>query len=156
MESNMNEFNNTTNNPGRFILGVIGAFIGSLVGVAVWILLYQIGFIAGISGVVMTICALWCYEKLAGKQDKKGVIVTLIVIIIMGFAANFICYGIEIYKAFKEDGITIIDGIKYVPEFLKYDDIKRDFIIDLLMGYAFCLFGSFQKLKSVFQSAKQS
>lgn len=154
MEDYMKEERDGVERSGNFILGAAGAFAGSLVGVAVWIILYQLGFIAGISGLLMTICALWCYEKLAGKQDKKGVIITFIVIIIMSFVANFLCYGIEIYKIYKEDGITLLDGMKYVPEFLKYNDVRKSFIIDLLMGYAFCLFGSFRKLKSVFQSVE--
>ena len=44
-------------------MGRLGAFLGSLIGVAAWVLVYQLGYIAGIIGLLLLICALKGVEK---------------------------------------------------------------------------------------------
>ena len=45
------------------LAGLVGAFLGSLVGVVLWLVVYKLGYIAGISGAVMVICAMMGYNK---------------------------------------------------------------------------------------------
>ena len=40
------------------LFGIVGAFLFSLVGGALWYVLYQVGFLAGVSGIVGVICAI--------------------------------------------------------------------------------------------------
>ena len=41
--------------------GIVGAFLGSLIGVACAVLIGQLGYVASISGLVMAVCALKGY-----------------------------------------------------------------------------------------------
>lgn len=115
--------------------GLVGALIGSLAGVAVWLLLDQLGFIAGISGALMAIGAMWLYAKLGGCLDKKGVICCIIVVAVMVFAANYLAYGIAYFKVLKPYGYTFGDCFKYQFQFLKMDEIVGGYIINLIIGY---------------------
>lgn len=138
------------------IFGIVGAVLGSLIGVILWILLYNFGYIASISGIVMVICAIKGYEKFSGEVDKKALIIILIITIIMVYIATHLSYGVEIYTVFKEDGITIFDGIRSVGSFLsEIPDLKSSFITDLLMGYFFTVLGTFSTFKRIFFSEKK-
>ncbi|MFQ8922600.1 MAG: hypothetical protein ACLR60_11950 [Clostridium paraputrificum] len=145
------EENTGVNNNGRILFGVIGAFLGSLVGVILWILLYNFGYIASISGLVMVICAIKGYEKFGGEINKVGMVIILIMTIIMVYIATHLSYGVEIYSTFKIDGVTIFDGVKSVGMFLdEIPEVKSSFIKDLLMGYLFTLVGTFRTFKNLF------
>ena len=39
-------------------LGTIGAFVGVLLGMALWVIIGQVGFIAGIAGYAIVFCAM--------------------------------------------------------------------------------------------------
>ena len=43
---------NTLNDNGKILPGIIGAFLFSLVGGILWFVLYQIGYVASISGLI--------------------------------------------------------------------------------------------------------
>lgn len=115
--------------------GLAGALVGSLAGVAAWLLLDQIGIIAGFAGALMAIGAMWLYAKLGGCLDKKGVICCIIVVAVMVFAANYLAYGIAYFKVLKPYGYTFGDCMKYQFQFLKIDEIVGGYIVNLVIGY---------------------
>ena len=51
---------------GNPVAGIAGAFLGALIGAALWVLIYHLGYIAGLAGLVMAGLALRGHEKLAG------------------------------------------------------------------------------------------
>lgn len=55
------------NNNIRILFGVTEAFLGCLVGVILWSLLYNSGYIESIKGLVMVVCAMKEYEKFGGE-----------------------------------------------------------------------------------------
>ena len=59
----MNESQKSTDN---IITGAVGAFLGSLIGVACIVIVGQLGYVASVSGLVMGVCALKGYEKQKG------------------------------------------------------------------------------------------
>ncbi|BCJ96002.1 hypothetical protein acsn021_35710 [Anaerocolumna cellulosilytica] len=140
---------------GNILLGLLGAAICSLAGVAIWIVIYQLGYIASISGIVMTICALWGYEKFGGKLDKVGVILSFIIVVVMIYVANRLTYTIEVYKYFhKEYDLSFLDSFKALSLFLEDSEVKRSYLSDLGMGYLFCLIGSVSRFIRIFKGAK--
>lgn len=141
---------------GNVILGLLGAIICSLAGVALWVAIYQMGYIASLSGIVMTICALWGYEKFSGKLDKVGVIISFIVVLVMVYMANRLTYTIEIYKYFHEEyNWSFWDCFKMLSDFLKNGEVKRSYLSDLGLGYLFCLIGSVRRFIGVFKSTSE-
>lgn len=48
------------------VAGAVGAFLGSLIGVACIVLVNQLGYVASICGLVMAVCCLKGYALLGG------------------------------------------------------------------------------------------
>ncbi|MBO5767302.1 MAG: hypothetical protein J6R49_02135, partial [Clostridia bacterium] len=51
------------------LAGIVGALLFSLAGGIVWFLLYQIGFLAAISGIIGVVCAIKGYA-IFGKRES--------------------------------------------------------------------------------------
>ncbi len=49
------------------IAGIVGAFLGSLIGVACIVVINKLGYVSAISGVVMAVCAIKGYAMLGGQ-----------------------------------------------------------------------------------------
>ena len=89
--------------------GIVGAFLGSLIGVAVMVLLGQIGFVSAVSGIVMGVCALKGYEILGGKLSTKGIIFSVIIMIIMVYVGNRLDFAITLHReVYTEDSLTTV------------------------------------------------
>lgn len=68
--------------------GIVGALLGSLLGVACIVLLDRLGYVAAVSGVIMAVCSLKGYEMLGGSLSRRGVIVSSVIMVIMTFFGN--------------------------------------------------------------------
>lgn len=135
------------------VAGVAGALLGSLIGVVLWVAVYQIGFIAGIVGFVMAVCCIGGYQKFSGKLTKTGLILSIVIAIVMLFAAEYISVGIEIYTVFKEYDVsfTIISGLRAVPTFLGESEILSAMLKDLAIGYVLMAISSVGYIRNVFR-----
>ena len=68
--------------------GIVGAFLGALLGVVCTIFIGQMGYIASISGLVMAVGALKGYELLGGALSKKGAVISSVLILGMTYLAH--------------------------------------------------------------------
>lgn len=128
-------------------LGIIGAIGGSLVGVVLWIMISMIGFVAGVAGFVMLKFALKGYEKLSGRLDQKGAVISLIVAAFMVTFACVLDYVIVLCRAFFEWDASL-DTVRYVVmnfgTLMTELDTWRGFAVNLLVGYALSIWSSYQ------------
>ncbi len=69
--------------PENVVAGVVGAFLGSLLGVVCTVVIGQLGYVASISGLIMAVGALKGYELLAGRLSKKGALISSVLIVVM-------------------------------------------------------------------------
>jgi len=131
--------------------GVIGAIGGSLVGVALMLLLDHFGFVASIAGVVMAICALKGYRKLAGTMSKKGIIAVSIVMVLMTLIAAYLEWSIAIYDELKGyySDIYFIDILISMPFLLAEFEMVSDFLISLGMLFLFTALGAVPEIRKV-------
>ena len=138
---------------GNLFLGVMGAVIGALIGAVLWIVIYQLGFIAGIAGFVTVICAIKGFEILGRqKTGKLGTVLCVLISLLIILLANCLCYSIEIYKVFGEDYyLTFGDSIALLPSFLEEPEIMGSFLKDLLIGYALTIVASFSAIGAAFK-----
>lgn len=120
------------------IPGIVGAFLGSLVGVAMWIVVYNLGYIAGLSGAVMVICSMMAYKKFGKCLDLKGIIICVVLCIGMIYISQRLSLSIELYKEFNDYGYDVgfFDCYKNMFDVLDAADNKSAFWGDLGMGYA--------------------
>lgn len=135
--------------------GTLGAVIGALIGSALWIVLGQVGFIAGIAGYAIVFCSIRGYKILGRQVSKKGIVICVIFSMLMILVAEYISTGIEIYQVFKEDYyITVMDSMKLVPEFLKEDDIRNELLKNLVVGYGLAIWASYSPIKNMWRTTQ--
>ena len=140
------------------VAGIVGAVLGALIGAAAIILLNMIGYVASISGIILAVCTFKGYELLGGKLSVKGIIISLILIIVTPFIADWISWGIAIYQAFgSEYGITVADAIGAVGPFLQDGAIeKSDYTTGLLMLYGFTALGAFSSVRGTIKGSRKN
>ena len=141
---------------GNVITGIIGALLGSLLGVAAWVLIYQAGYISALGGLLMVICTMKGYELLGGRLNALGITLTCIISVAMLFAAEYLCLGIEIYKVYNEGtrvlSVSIFDTLEDVPFFLSEPEVAGAVFRDMAIGLILMVVGAFGTIKQTYKS----
>ncbi len=123
--------------------GVVGALLGCIPGVLLWIVLGQVGFIAGISGWLMIRGANFGYSKLAGGIDRRGQVISIVIALLMPIVSEYLGLGVTIYRAFHDSyGVTLAEAIRSVPLYLAEQDVIQSMIFTLIIGYVLIAFGN--------------
>lgn len=142
--------------PGNLPAGIAGAILFSLAGVALWVLVNRLGYIAAICGLVLMVCTFKGYEKFSGKLDTPGILVCIVVAIFMGMVSQYVCVGLDIYEVFGEYDVTLLECMQAVPNFLFDPELELlfDYLPDLLFGYLFMAVGSFSFVRNALAAQK--
>lgn len=131
----------TPDKPENIIGGIIGALIGSLIGVVVIVLLGQLGFVAALSGLVMGFCAVKGYELLGHKLDTKGIIITVVIMVIMVYFGERLDWAISVERA--NPGVGVIPAFQAIPELIAKGYIESGtYYGDMAMQYLFMAIGA--------------
>ena len=96
---------------GNIIAGIVGAFLFSLIGGLLYFVVYQIGIIAGICGLVIFVLANFGYGLFAKTKNKASLvalIVSIVSMIVMIFLAEYFCLSFEIFRVFIKIGSVSI------------------------------------------------
>ena len=132
----------------QVVLGTLGAFVGALIGTICIVILGQYsyvyghgyGYIAYIGGVVMGFCAMGGYQLLGKKMSKKGIIITIVIMLVMVYVSNWIGYAI----ALADESLTL----DFMTAFWEVQRVVRlgwiggvYYYKDLVMLYVFMAFG---------------
>lgn len=133
--------------------GLIGALLGALLGCILWVIIYRLGYIAGIAGAVIGICAMKGYEMFGKHLDKKGVIGSVVIMVVMIYFANRISWAWEAYHALKEYGFTFSDSYRSLAEILEASELTGSYFRDLAIGYFLTVLSSFRNIKAAFQTS---
>jgi hypothetical protein len=122
--------------------GIVGALIGSIPGIICWVILGQVGFIAGICGWLMIRGAIFGYSKLADGIDRRGEIISTIVALLMPIVSEYLGLAVSIYRTFHDSyGVTVAEAISTVPLYLAEPDVIQGMIFSLIIGYVLIAFG---------------
>ncbi|MBQ8533867.1 MAG: hypothetical protein IJ462_03445 [Clostridia bacterium] len=130
----------TVNINGNIPLGVLGAFLFSIVGVVLYFVIYRLGYIAGISGFVMFVLAQYGY-KFFSKGNTNVSIVSLVVSVItmsiMIFVAECACLTYEIFEVYDGYGlnITLGEALEIIPELFEDSEMSAEITSDLVFAY---------------------
>ena len=129
---------------GNVVAGVVGAFLFALIGGVLYFIVYQLGYIAGICGLVIFVLANFGYHLFAkGEKDTiPGLVTAVIMTVLVIFLSEYIALSYEIFTVFRDDfDITMFDAIRATPEFLSDPEIMGPVGKDLLMAYGFSIIG---------------
>ena len=120
--------------------GIVGAFLGSLIGVACAVLIGQLGYVASVSGLVMAVCALKGYELLGGSLTKKGALISSLLILVMTYLAHRLIWAVALADVLHAG---IFEAFQEIPELLDRGRIESGpYWGDLIMLYLFTLLGA--------------
>lgn len=140
------------------ISGIVGAFLGSLIGVVVIVLLDQLGYVAALSGIVMGVCTLKGYELLGGKLSKRGVVISVLIMILMVWVGTRAAWALALQKEIYTDEsfFTVFRYFDTAVDSLNAQgvDITSDFMESLFMQYLFSVLGSASTIITAFRSQK--
>ena len=137
----------------NFIGGLVGALLGALLGSVVWIVINRLGYIAGIAGLVMVVCAMKGYSLLGGTLDRKGVIVSVLICAVMVFLANKIAWSWAVYHEVKQYNVSFFDVFRGLERFLKEIEVMGDYIKDLVIGYLLTAVASFMYIRGALRES---
>lgn len=142
--------------PGNLPAGIVGALLFSLAGVALWVVINRLGYIAAICGLVLMVCAFKGYEKFGKKLDMPGIVASILVAVFMALVSQYICIGLDIYEVFEEYGATLFESLRAVPVFLFDPELELlgAYAPDLLMGFVFMAVGSFSFVRNAIAAQK--
>ncbi len=148
----------------NILAGIVGAFLFSLAGGIIWFLLYQIGFLAAISGVIGVICAIKGYAVFGKRESVKGIIISTAIAFLVIVIAWYLCLSYDVYLAYQdwfatgevEFTITFFESVANAYLFLAEPEIAIPYLKDLGIGLLFCVIGAFGYVKAAIGKAKKS
>lgn len=144
------------------LAGIVGAFLFSLAGGAIWFILYQIGFLAAISGIVGVVCAIKGYAIFGKRESVKGIVLSTIIAFLVIVIAWYACLSYDVYLAYQEwyangevdYAPTIFESVANAYLFLTEAEIALAYFKDLGIGLIFCVAGAFGYVKAAIGKAK--
>jgi hypothetical protein len=138
----------------NLISGIVGALIGSLLGVASIVILSQLGYVAALSGMIMAVATLKGYELLGGKLTRKGVVISILIMLVMTYVGDRLDWAILIDQ---ELGAGILPSFRAVPYLLEEELIEAaSYWTNLLLIYVFLLLGAVPTVYHTIKSRKMS
>ncbi len=158
----MENYKNDMIEKENVVAGTVGALLFALVGGILWYVLYQIGYIASISGFIGIICAMKGYSFFAKRESKKGVVISIIAAVLVLVIAWYLCLANDVYVAYKgwyAEGLvdyapTFFESVRGAYVFLGEPDVAGEYFGDLAIGLLFCAIGAVSSIISAFRKLK--
>lgn len=130
--------------------GIVGALLGSLLGVASIVILGQLGYVAAVSGLIMAICTLKGYELLGGKLSNKGLVISIVLMLLMTLVGCQLDWAILVAKELE---IDLFSAFMSVPMLISLEVIELGvYITNLVMLYLFAVLGAIPTIRSTMHS----
>lgn len=112
----------------NLLFGIVGAFLFSLLGGGLYYVLYQIGYVAAISGLIGVICAIKGYSWFAKKESVRGIVISVIIAALVLVIAWYFCLSNDVYLAYQD---WYANGeVEYAPTFFESVKIAYLFLAD--------------------------
>ncbi|MGT2775210.1 hypothetical protein ACVRZG_03930 [Streptococcus hyovaginalis] len=133
--------------------GIVGAILGSLIGVLAIVLLSQMGFAAAVSGLIMSVATLKGYELFAKKQSKKGLLISILVSLVMTYFALQIYWAIAVAQVNK---VSFFLAFTEIPRLVSEGYIESDaYYTNMFIVYLFVLLGLVPTVISTYKGLNQ-
>lgn len=126
--------------PNNYVLGFCGALIGGLVGGALAVGLYLLGFVSSISAIVAVLLGAFLYQKFHGKPNAMMIVIVAATTLVCMAASVFIIYLVASGIAAVEEGVTLTAMEAFVV-LMGNEEFSRAFYGDLAMSLIFSVIG---------------
>jgi len=135
------------------VRGLLLSLVAIPIAMVLWVIIWNMGFIASIVAFALAYGVLWLYEKGAGAKPDKTVALPLVAIIVVGsmlsFFAGMVSDGWSYYQSedYRKDlqvstNPSAGDTIRYVTEDLGNSEIWNSYNGDMVMAGVFTLLGA--------------
>jgi len=135
----------------NFLLGIVGAVIGVIIGGAVALLVARLGYVSVLAGAALGYCTIKGYEILGKKLTKKGVVVSAILMVLTVFLVNQLDYTLALMSKLDlpfDLSWTIVNEATF------QGDVPDKFYLNLGMLAVFTLGGAWISVKSALDGQK--
>ena len=144
------------------LAGAVGAFLFALAGGVLWFVIYLLGFVAGISGLVGAICAVKGYSVFAKKESTKGIIIAVVMALLVIVLAWYFCLAYDVYQAYQvwyEEGsidytLTFFESVQFSHYYLTDPEVAPAYFGDLAIGLICCIAGAGSYVVNKVKNAK--
>ena len=133
------------------LAGLVGAFLGSLIGTACIVGIGQLGYVASLSGLVMAVCAIKGYSLLGGVMSRKGAVIACVLTVIMTYFGNRLDFAVSVARAAEVDVFTVFQAMGQLLD-AGYINTAA-YWGNLIMLYLFTLLGAVPTLIAAFRRA---
>lgn len=138
--------------------GIVGALLGSLVGVLCIVLLSQLGYVAALSGAIMAVGVLKGYELLGGRLTKKGIVISIVIMLVMTYVGDRIDTAILLWRegGGAEAGYNLFECYRLVPWAIEQGAMDMPvYLGNLALLYLFLLLGAVPTIISKVKEKKE-
>ena len=153
---------------GNSLTGFLGALIGAVVGIAVWMIVGRLGYIAGLVGLLAALVSGKLYDVFGGKPGALKILTLMICVLITVFGGTFgnFCWQawdiyddeleecVELYKKYYDaddvearvESEIIMDEsyggrMGHFKLLIEQPENREAFINDVMAGLAYALIG---------------
>lgn len=128
------------------LMGIIGALVVGLVGLALWIILGHVLNVIHSFGCVAIILTVYGGYYLGGRAlDKKGIVISFILTFAMVIAGVFGISMFNVQKAFADEygiSMTLKQALDWTIAVLEIDSFKADFMANMAISMAATFIGN--------------
>lgn len=132
----------------NYFFCIAGALIGTLLGIGIRVLLTKIGFYYSVASMVIALGSFLGYFFVSRKVSKFGFVASAVMLIVGVAVGSYLSFAIQIMDVFD---CNFLESLQSAPSILSDADIKRSFIMDLVVGYFFSVIAVFS-IRSVFKN----
>ena len=129
--------------------GIVGAFLGGIIGSLLIVLIGFLGFVASIGGVAVAVTTLTGYEKFAKKLSVRGIVISVIVMIIIITFITRLEWTIDIWMEMSEYGgdISPLAVFLNMHAILKEFDCVAEYVKEIVVLFIFTAIGAVPTVK---------
>lgn len=138
--------------PENVVTGTVGALLGAAIGALSIVGLGQLGFVASISGLILAVCTLKGYELLGNRLSTKGIVISIVLILVTPYLADRINWAIAIRDAFP--GVSFAQAFAAVHSVISESELTADYVKELVMLYGFAALGAGSSISQAIKTRK--
>ena len=135
---------------------IIGAILGAIPAMLLWVVLGKIGVVAAVCGFLMIFCEMYSCSFMTKKNGNMNPVIAFVICAVVMLIAVYVCERIlwawELSDVLKEYGLTFSDCFTNFKSLIDGFELNADFTEDLIKSYIFAVIGAVAGASRLFKS----
>lgn len=119
------------------LFGIMGALVFAVLGVLLWIGIYQLGFLSYFGAIAITFAVFFGYRIAGGAQDTKGIVISVILSFVMNLLGHGVCLVFDTQTAIYENfgyHLSFFEGIDWLIYTLGDPSVTSGIAMDVVFN----------------------